>query len=104
MKEYRHHTKEFKLSVLNELNYKSTAEVSKEHEIHPVMLSRWKKELAENPGKAFAGNGNICHYEAEIAKRDRLIGQLCLENDLLKKTTIRLQELNAEEKIMKRIK
>ena len=104
MRKYRHYTREFKLSLLNELNFKSAVEVSREHDIHPVMLSKWKKELAENPGKAFAGNGNICHYEAEIAKRDRLIGQLCLENDLLKKTAIRLQELNAEEKIMKRTK
>ena len=104
MRKYRHYTREFKLSLLNELNFKSAVEVSREHDIHPVMLSKQKKELAENPGKAFAGNGNICHYEAEIAKRDRLIGQLCLENVLLKKTAIRLQELNAEEKIMKSTK
>jgi len=104
MRRYRHYTREFKLSVLNELNFKSIVEVSKEHEIHPVMLSKWKKEFAENPENAFAGNGNLCHYEAEIAKRDRIIGQLYMQNELLKKTSIRMQELNAEEKIMRRTK
>jgi transposase len=104
MRRYRHYTRDFKLSVLNELNFKSAAEVSKEHEIHPVMLSKWKREFNINPNKAFSGKGNICNYEAEIAKRDRIIGQLYLENDLLKKTATRLQELKAEEKIMRHIK
>jgi transposase len=104
MREYRNHSREFKLSVLNELNFKSAVEVSREHNIHPVMLCKWKREFNTNPDKAFSGKGNICNYEAEIAKRDRIIGQLYLENDLLKKTATRLQELKAEEKIMKRTK
>jgi transposase-like protein len=101
---YRHYTKEFKLSVLNELNVKSMVEVCREHDIHPVMVSRWKREFNQYPEKAFSGKGNICNYEAEIAKRDRIIGQLYMEKELLKKTAERLQELKAEEKIMKHTK
>ena len=90
MRGYRHHTREFKLSVLNELNFKTATQISKEHNIHPVMLSRWKKEFSENPKKAFSGNGNICHFESEIARRDKAIAELYLQNELLKKTAERV--------------
>lgn len=104
MRRYRYHSRDFKLSVLNELNVKSVVEVAREYNIHPVMISKWKREFNMNPTKAFSGKGNICNYEAEIAKRDRIIGQLYMENELLKKTARRLQELKAEEKIMRRTK
>ena len=104
MRRYRYHSREFKLSVLNELNVKSIAEIAREHNIHPVMISKWKREFNQNPKKAFSGQGNICTYEAEIAKRDRIIGQLYMENELLKKTAKRLQELKAEEKIVRHTK
>jgi transposase len=104
MRRYRHHTREFKLSILREIDSKSIVEVCRAHDIHPEMVSRWKREFNQNPTKAFAGNGNICNYEAEIAKRDRIIGQLYLENELLKKTLIEVQESEAERKNMRYIK
>jgi len=104
MRRYRHYTRDFKLSILNELNFKKVIEVAREHDIHPVMITKWKKQFNQNPTNAFSGNGNISNYEAEIAKRDRIIGQLYMENELLKKTMKRLQELKAEEKTMRHIK
>ncbi len=104
MREYRHHTKEFKLSVLNELNFKTAVQIAREHNIHPVVISRWKKEFNDNPKKAFSGKGNVCHFESEIARRDKAIAELYLQNELLKKTAERLQQLKEEEKIMRRTK
>ena len=41
--------------------------------------------------KAFAGNGNAYTDEARIADLVRKIGQLTMENDLLKKALLRLE-------------
>jgi len=47
--------------------------------------ARTRDELAENPERAFGGNGNICKYEARIAELERLLGQAHAENKLFKK-------------------
>lgn len=104
MRRNRKLDRNFKLSVLSEIQTKSIAEVCRTHNIHPSAIYKWKNEYSENPQKAFSGNGNLWKYEAEIAKRDRIIGQLYMEIDLLKKTTKRLQELKAEEERMRCIK
>jgi len=104
MRKRRTFEKDFKLEVLAELQTFSWAEVCRKHNLHPSLIHKWKHEYQENPKKAFSGNGNLCKYEAEIAKRDRIIGQLYMENELLKKTMKRLQELKEEEERARRIK
>ena len=104
MRKYRHYSKEFKLSVLNELLTKKAVEVCREHNIHPNLLYRWEKEFNKNPAKAFSGNGNLWKTEAEVERYKRLVGELYAEIDFLKKTTKRLQELNAEEKRVKSLR
>lgn len=91
-------TKEFKLSLLRELETKSAAELSREHNIHPVLISMWKRDYEKDPSGAFSGHGNMWKEEAKIAQYERLIGQLYAENAFLKKTSIILQERKAEEK------
>ena len=91
-------SREFKLSLLQELESKSAAQICKEHEIHPVLLSSWKRDYERDPGKAFGGRGNAWKQEAKIAKYERLIGQLYAELSLLKKTAVLLQQRRAEEK------
>ena len=68
------------------------------------LFSKWKRELKESPDKAFSGNGNLWKAEAEVEKYKRLVGQLYAENEFLKKTLERLQQLKAEEEKMKYIK
>jgi len=104
MRKRREFTRDFKLSVLNELNLKKAVQVCREHNIHPVMLSRWRKEFNDNPIKSFSGNGNLWKAEAEVERYKRLVGELYAEIDFLKKTTKRLQELNAEEKKVKSLR
>jgi len=104
MNQRRKFTRDFKLSILNELNVKKAAQVCREHNIHPVLISKWKKDFNENPIKSFNGNGNLWRTEAEVERYKRLVGELYAEIDFLKKTTIKLQELNAEEKRVKSLR
>ncbi|MBE0521371.1 MAG: transposase [Candidatus Methanoperedenaceae archaeon] len=68
-----------KITLLRELdNGKSSAQVCRENGIHPLMLSKWKREYKENPVIAFSGN--ISKPEAKLAESGRLIGQLYAEN------------------------
>lgn len=104
MKHRRGFTRESKLDILNELNLKKAAEVCREQNIHPSLLSKWKKEFNQSPTEAFKGNGNLWKEEAKIAHYERLIGQLYAEIDFLKKTTKRLQELKVEEERRRSLK
>jgi len=98
MKTRRNFTRDFKLSILRELESKSATEICREHSIHPVLLSTWKRDYTRNPNTAFSGKGNMWKEEAKIVQYERIIGQLYVENAFLKKTSIILQQKNAEEK------
>jgi transposase len=98
----RRFTKEFKQSVVEQLDSSSPAEICREHDIHLNMLHRWKKEQESNPHDAFKGNGKLWKQEAKIAQYERLIGQLYVEIDLLKKRTEHLRQLRAEELSMRK--
>ena len=93
----RRFSKEFKQSVVEQLDSSSPAEICREHDIHLNMLHRWKKEHESDPHGAFKGNGKLWKQEAKIAQYERLIGQLYVEIDLLKKRTGHLKQLRAEE-------
>lgn len=90
-------TKEFKLSVIRELDFCSVAEICREHEIQKGLLYRWKHEYKINPGEAFCGNGKMWKEEAKIAQYERLVGRLYSEIDLLKKSIEKSNQLKAEE-------
>lgn len=93
----RKFTREFKISVLRELeNGKTAAEVCREHIIHPTVLPRWRREYQENPQNAFGGCGNTYKLDAKIAECERLIGQLYAENAFLKKALNTLETMLAE--------
>ena len=80
--EQRRFSKEFKLQVLKEREGgKSMAQVCREYDLTRFLVSRWRREYDENPKRAFAGNGNTCKDEARIRELQRLLGQMCAEND-----------------------
>jgi len=79
-------SKEFKEQVLLEMEAgKSLAEAAREYQVHPVMLCKWRSQHEKYGAQAFAGNGKAYTDEARMAALERKIGQLALENDLLKK-------------------
>jgi transposase-like protein len=95
----RRFTREFKTSIIHELEAgKSMVELSREHAVHPSLLSKWKHEYNSSPETAFAGNGNACKLDAKIAKYERIIGQLYAENDFLKKALLSLGSRLSEER------
>jgi transposase len=89
----RQFTRDFKLQVLHEIGAgKSIAQASREYQIQPSLICRWQKQYRQYQEQAFAGNGNPYKYEARVAELERMIGQLTMENALLKKALQRLQE------------
>ena len=95
-------TKEFKLSVVQQIGSRSTAEICREHNIDQNALYRWKREYEANPHDAFKGNGNLWKEDAKIAQYERLIGQLYAEIDLLKKSAEHLTRMRTEEQRKRR--
>lgn len=65
----------------------SLAEISKKHDIHPNMISGWKRQLTQDAvslfvrGKSDQGMAS----EAQIKELHAKIGQLTIEKDFLKK-------------------
>jgi transposase len=95
----RQFTKEFKISVLTELETgKTLAQVTRENGLHPTLVCRWKKEFSADPENAFKGNGRTYKEEAKIAKLERLVGQLYAENEFLKKALETLGKRVQEER------
>ena len=95
----RRFTREFKIDRMRELESGiSSARIGREHNIHPTLLYRWRKELADNPDTAFKGNGNGYKQEAKVAELERLVGKLYAENDFLKKALNFLEKKAQEEK------
>jgi transposase len=67
----------------------SIAELSKRFEVHPNMISKWKREFIEKSATVFDNKteeGSGVDTEKLYAK----IGQLEIENDFLKKTAKKL--------------
>jgi transposase len=90
----------FKISVVAELESgKPPSQIAREHSIHPSLPSRWRDELADNPEKAFSGNGNKYKDQARIAELERLLGQAHAEIELLKKAFAMTQKKVREERI-----
>jgi transposase-like protein len=94
----RQFNREFKLSILNELETKKLAEVCREHNLAPSTVSGWRKDYEANPKEAFKGHGKIWKEDAKIAKYERVIGQQYMEIAFLKKACEKLKQLQAEEK------
>lgn len=94
----RRFSREFKLSVLKELETKRLAEVCRAHNLAPSTVSGWRSDYEKNPKEAFKGNGNMWKEDAKIAQYERIIGQQCVEIAFLKKVYEMLKQQIAEEK------
>jgi transposase len=85
------------LQVLREIAAgKSPARAAREHEVHPTMISQWRKAHGKYGERAFAGNGNTYKDEARIAELERKVGQMAMENDLLKKALAAMETIEVQ--------
>lgn len=88
----RRFTRAFKVQVIREVEAgKALAQTAREYQLHPTLIRRWQKEQQQYAEQAFAGHGHLYKAEARIAELERLIGQLTMENMLLKKALLRLE-------------
>ncbi len=86
IKTRRQFTREFKVQVLREIEAgKSVAQAAREYEVLATLICRWRKQQAQYAGRAFSGCGNGYTDAAHVAELERKVGQLTMENDLLKK-------------------
>ncbi len=84
---------EFKLRAVRQVEAgTSTAAVARRYEIHPTLLTKWCKQLRQDPERAFRSQGNGSDEETRIAELERMVGRLTMENALLKKALARLEE------------
>lgn len=85
----RKHTAEFKARVAIEAikGIKTMSEIAAEFEIHPVMVSNWKKEMLEHVPEIFE-NKNARKDKDHDREKEQLhskVGQLTMEVDFLEK-------------------
>jgi transposase len=75
-----------KIAIEAVKDQKTINEIAKEYEVHPVQVSKWKKELTEQAKEIFKDKRQKEKKEA-ITEEDlqKKIGQLTMENDWLKK-------------------
>lgn len=92
----RRYTREFKVSLIRELESgKNLAQLSRENNLHPTMISRWRLEYQKDPDSAFSGN---TYKEAAWNQElERLVGKLYAENEFLKKALNFLEKRVQEE-------
>ena len=81
----RKFTKDFKRKIVNELDGRPVEEISREYELHPQLVFRWKREFESNPQDSFSGNGNLWKEDSRIAQLERKVGQQAMVIDWLKK-------------------
>ena len=87
MKVRRTFNDEFKAKIVEMVaaGAASQAELSRKYGISPVMIGRWKREYSS--GKFFENTNNfdIASLKIRISELERLVGELLLENKMLKK-------------------
>lgn len=81
----RSYTEEFKVEAVKLLreSEESATQIARELGIPQTNLSRWKREMEDDPDGAFPGKGNP--REEELAELRRENAKLKKERDILKK-------------------
>ena len=87
----RKFTAAFKAQVAIEAIKERTtlAELSKEFDVHPNMITTWKREFLENASAVFDQGVHKDDFEKERESLTNLIGRLEIERDWLKKNSIK---------------
>ena len=88
----RRFTRDFKLQVLREIEAGiKAAEVCRKYELHPRLISKWRKQLYEAGERNFLRGPVPSGDSPTIAELERKIGQQTMEIAFLKKVLQRLE-------------
>ena len=87
-------TAKFKAEVVLSLltGAKTQAELCRQHELSPNLLSQWKDAFLSNAAAAFQTNEQNSSQAARVADLERALGRATLENDILKKASCILNQ------------
>lgn len=92
MEKRNRYTAEFKTKVVLEVlrEEQTVNEIAAKYELSPVMLSRWKGEFLERASMVFGRESKAVEklkrsYEEKQEQLEKLVGQLTLEVNWLKK-------------------
>jgi transposase-like protein len=89
----RQHSGAFKAKVGLEavIGIKTIAQIAREYEVHPMLVTQWKTTLRERMPEVFerGGEANV-DQERLIAKLHQKIGELSVDLDWLKKKSRQL--------------
>jgi transposase-like protein len=87
MRTRRTFSAEFKAKVVLEAlsGAKSAAEICREHNLKPDLLSHWKNQFLANASKVFENGATVDPQQARIDELEKLAGKQSLEIEILKK-------------------
>ena len=87
MRTRRNFSAEFKAKVVLEAvsGAKSAAEICREHNLKPDLLSHWKNQFLANASKVFENGVTVDPQQARIDELEKLAGKQSLEIEILKK-------------------
>jgi len=79
--------RDFKINAVSLVTEKGkkASEVARDLGIHPNMLNRWRRELANEPEQAFPGKGHLKDKDEEIRQLRKELIDTREERDILKK-------------------
>lgn len=83
----RNFSAEFKAKVVLEIisGSKSAAEVCREYNLKPDLVSHWKNEFLAKAAQVFENDTKVDPQQARIEELERLAGKLSLELEVAKK-------------------
>ncbi len=89
MTQRRRFTAEFKAQVVLDIlsGSKSTAEVCRQHQLNPQVLSRWKTEFLERASSVFEQDELHSQEQERIAELERAVGRLTMQLEIAKKAS-----------------
>lgn len=92
MPKHRQFTPEFKAKVVLEVisGQKTAADICREHNLKPDLVSKWKTQFLAEAASVFKGNEQADPQQARIAELERLAGKLSLELEVAKKASLLL--------------
>lgn len=89
MTKHRQFTPEFKAKVVLEVlgGQKSAADICREHNLKPDLVSKWKTQFLAAAASIFKQGEQADPQQARIAELERLAGKLSLELEIAKKAS-----------------